>query len=557
MPKSGGDIEMNRGTHRILHIISLLAAIAGVVVFIGWGSNWFRNWNIKTWFNSWGTAHAEAMTVEDVSAAVRTSSDNNLTYDSDDGTMTVAVTKLSRPRFLFNGDRFDFYTVGTFVSGGKLNVGIYDNMFGTYFSPFHTFTFTYDSTGTSSGSKSTVFSVSLEEIKSVLESNYKSVTGDSNCRFAIYNAAIGNYTESDYTISGRLYFPETSLDPVWDESYTKFTLSNIGEFPLSKSEATGSYKTVSGYRMYVNQTYFPGTAPQSYAYAYSSCNEGGHSDKEFLTYHKYLSNIGVIENNTVIVDLKTQDFIDKCPSSFSLTIEPVILSSPSSMGETPSYEVIYSYEAISFNVGQLAVPTEIKYDAGIITWNAVDNANAYAVFIETADRGTVTEYTTETTFDAKNVISATGEYTVRIRALGNIAEHMIAQGLTMSLSPFNASNVITQLVALTLNIDGDSITKLVPYGKNISEYLYDVEVPNKVFGGWFYDSGYSNKVSDTDVLNGDVTLYARLSDSEVVPERSASWWDLHKWQVLIPVFVAVGLIVVGITAFAIKKKRGK
>ena len=84
--------------------------------------------------------------------------------------------------------------------------------------------------------------------------------------------------------------------------------------------------------------------------------------------------------------------------------------------------------------------------------------------------------------------------------------------------------------------------------------MFEWQGANKEFGGWYYDEGFSRKVEATDVLSDDTVIYARLSDIKVV-EHNPSWWDLHKWQVLIPLFVAVGLGIIVAVIIGIRRRK--
>ena len=120
---------------------------------------------------------------------------------------------------------------------------------------------------------------------------------------------------------------------------------------------------------------------------------------------------------------------------------------------------------------------------------------------------------------------------------------------------FNANSVITQVVTLTYNIDGDTVSKFVPYGKSVGEYLYDVEADGREFGGWYYDSGFSAAVNSQDKLENDTTIYARLSD-KLVTERPLTWWERNMWYVLAPCIAVGVLVIITSIAVSLKKKKG-
>ena len=138
-----------------------------------------------------------------------------------------------------------------------------------------------------------------------------------------------------------------------------------------------------------------------------------------------------------------------------------------------------------------------------------------------------------------------------MRALGNVGTNLARMG---KATAFNANSVITQVVTLTYNIDGDTVTKFVPFGKSVGDYLYEVNMDGREFGGWYYDSGYSSAVNSQDKLENDTTIYARLSD-KLVTERPLTWWERNLWYVLAPCIAVVVLALLVGVGIAIKKRK--
>ena len=162
-----------------------------------------------------------------------------------------------------------------------------------------------------------------------------------------------------------------------------------------------------------------------------------------------------------------------------------------------AYVALEGINIFYFGIGKLPTPQNIRLDGTDIKWDVVSGANGYAVFMD----DDTDNYVTVDTNSFSAVDLSGGEHTVRIRALGNVGKTLASEeNAIMRMTAYNASNNITQIIALNFVIDGDTVTKLVPQGKAIKAYLYDVDIDDREFGGWYYDSGYTSPVSETDIL---------------------------------------------------------
>lgn len=223
---------------------------------------------------------------------------------------------------------------------------------------------------------------------------------------------------------------------------------------------------------------------------------------------------------------------------------------------TSVFSVLSPYEdvTVNFEIGRLATPTNLVCENYLLTWDAVPGATGYAVF--EGDRTWTLDADT-TSFNIKTALTEKADYTFRIRALGNVGKQFAeGSGAVATVSAFNAAANITQLVSVTYKVEDESFVKFVPFDAVLTDYLYDVEVPGKVFSGWYYDSGFSRPVEDADKLSADTTVYARLTDKPIEKNKAVdSWWSRNMWYVIVPCAV---VLVCGIYAavLVIRKKRG-
>ncbi len=210
------------------------------------------------------------------------------------------------------------------------------------------------------------------------------------------------------------------------------------------------------------------------------------------------------------------------------------------------------YLEATFNVSRLAAPANVRMENTSLKWDEVPGAQGYGVFDGDSASWTVSE----PSFDIKGKGIANGEHTFRIRALGNVGSTLSKDVSNNSrrLTAFNASNNITPLVAVTFDVCGDTVSKLVPRGKNINEVLFDVEVDGKIFGGWYYDQGFTQPVGTDNKLENDVTVYARMVDKEV-EEPTQSWWDKYMWWILGPAIGIGSLLILAIVVAVIRKRK--
>lgn len=77
---------------KALYSFVALILAAALVIACGVGSSWFTNWNIKTWFNSWGQSQKQPDT-----PATSVKSNFQLTPDSDNEFMQLSAAFMSAP----------------------------------------------------------------------------------------------------------------------------------------------------------------------------------------------------------------------------------------------------------------------------------------------------------------------------------------------------------------------------------------------------------------------------------------------------------------------------
>lgn len=526
---------MTKNKKRLL-IVLVIILTAGITA-LGVVSRGFRDWNYKQWFK--GSA-AKVVTVEAQPIEQRvmalTSSDNNdidytFVHDSEETVTTFAVSRAAAPIVCIE------YPSNTLLSstascGTRVSISVKDPHVGVVYTSgtVNIWVYAHVISGPPVSLGQYTFTVTSENQTYYLEADELDIL--------FQKAKTNNYNAIQ--ISAQLTGVAGYSNSLSSSNYIVYDLSNHDvDFEYSGSIVTiplnADLLAKNAYSVYVETK---GTTTDTVACKnlYNSSQNKGTAIS--------------VEDNSFVIDLSKVSFWNNTSANqtyIRLTV------STQALGVNAFYGTswLYSY----FEISKLPAPTNLTYNAGTLTWDAVAAANRYGVFWTDSDgieqHIVVTEPTY--TFDLNEL--GEGDYTVRVRALGNIGEH-IADGeiSTMRLTAYNASTTVTQLVALTYSVNGENIVKFVPYGKNVVDYCYTVSIPNKEFGGWYYDSGYSRKVEKSDVLSGDTTIYARLSDKKVT-ERKLTWWEQHRWQVFGPIiaFVTVGIIV-GVVVGIRKKK---
>ena len=528
---------MTRLSRRCTWIIVLSVFLLAAFIFVSWGSEGFRQWDTSKWFNYWWQGKpAKVVKVADKPVEQKVmalQSSSALTYDSDE--VTYAVIKYGAPQ-VFAGFSDENESVLTFKSnhysayahGSKLKVDIL-TLSGTVIKSFE-HTYSAPAPAQASGScNDGAFSLSVSQIKEFTAENFIKVqafnVGDGSgldSSVVTKTVYIGDITYScDETV---LIIPKVKID-----DYTV-------PFQIHAVDSGLSFNALSDAAdISIEANYKAGAGTFHYAH--------------------------IIQNSTAITDSATAYTVELTKLSFATQLNDVnsIYINLPSNGSFSSGTVkhndtnidfaLFAYTPFRFSISQLAAPQNISFVNGKLTWDEVQGAQGYGIF-ENDNYWMVNE----TEFDLSDKDFAAGEHTIRIRALGNVGQSLATTNNGVMVSAYNAAVNITQLVALTYSVNGDSITKFVPQGSKMSGYTYEVKVSGKEFGGWYYDEGFSRPVVSTDLINDDITIYARLSDKKVT-ERPLTWWELHKWQVLIPCFVFAVLLIMGLLVFVIRRKK--
>ncbi|MDE7162749.1 MAG: hypothetical protein K2O44_01545 [Clostridia bacterium] len=501
--------------------IVLGALATATLIFFAWATSGFVNWNASSWFEYWGKGKPAVVRIAEPSVtqtaiALQSSNDvdHTLIFDSDEVSTDFTVQKPNAPHIgmsgFQSGDSLSISVAREYgdYTSGTITLDVYDYM---YMNKYATYTFNVTPT-------EQVFSLNSTELEKLYANNNTNML----CFYARISDVEG-YSGSNRTERYSVY--NVKVDADFDFNYSGTTVS----IPLNANIAKQNAYTISV----------------------------GHSkgDVEHYDMSRPSDNKGsaiTVEDSTAVIDLTKVDFI----ANGQAVIDPYISIRILSFQAQVTINGFYGDPGARsyFEVTKLDIPTNLKYNKGTLSWSNVSGANRYGVFWTDSDG--VDQYAVVSaptyTFDLNEL--GVGEYTVRVRALGNLGESIADGGIaTMSLTPYNASNTITQLVSLTLSINGDNIVKLVPYGNNVLDYCSEVNLPGKEFGGWYYDNGFSRPVISTDVLNGDTTIYARLSDKKVA-EYTPSWWDNYKWYVIAAIAVVAVSGVVAAVVIIRKKK---
>lgn len=521
---------MTNVSRKCVWAIVLGSLAVATLIFFAWATAGFKNWNAASWFDYWGQGKpAVTKTVEPVEqravALQSTNPEHEIITDSGDSIVTFATTALATP------------SLSVDYSAGVLKVDVGSNVIGTVQ------VFGYPLLSTSS--KSVWFTLTESDFTKTANTATASIPLETvrNKVNALSNAGTNTFNSTMKTNAFTLYAKHVNKNGYVDSGDGSSLL--FSDTPEIEAEFTDTTYRVSC----LDSFYEKG------AYQFCICST------EFEYYKTCLdlkdSSIVTYEDGYLTVDLL--GLSDELATKPALDVYYIYFGYSSYR-----YQTKFSYfdydnfthnpiKSLPFVIIRLAAPENLTYNAGTITWNSVAGATDYGVFWTENDiEKKAFVNTTSFTFDINAL--GEGEHTVRVRALGNLGQTAIAEGRAMSVTAYNASNVISQVVALTYNIDGDVVIKFVPYGSKLSDYIYDVNIKGREFGGWYYDSGYSRKVDKTDVLSGDTVIYARLSDKKVT-ERPLTWWEQHKWQILIPCFVVVGLLIIAGMVVAIRKKK--
>lgn len=511
---------MTRITKKAIWAIVLVVLVLGAVVFILWGSQGGKEWNAAKWFNYWGKgAPITSIVADDQEAAAEKSAANaGLTHDSDlSAAVTAEVKRYDAPTLELTSEGIKITTLGAHgnqVSWSQYLIGDKDQYAG------QSGTLTY--TGNEALLPFSKFS-----------------NGSYSLRFK--NVGSGNYLDSYNADISRFY----KNGKVWDIDMTMDgTTVKVPYLPASD---------VNSYNQRYSIEVIAGEADDETAVRdilngyYSAQPDGSRLFKETDDLSGSPFTIVKTDNEQYVeINLTKVGFVGNvypvCTVKANLIVD-VPGTTTSFTDKTKTYPVLAAavIQDIHFSVTKLSAPANVAYANGVLSWDAVDGAEGYVVF-DGDDR--VGDVLINLSIDIHDMnLQEAGQHIFRVRALGNVGAALAANDLG-NMTAYNASSRIMQVVALNYDIDGDVITKLVPLGSNIGDYLYEVKVPNKEFGGWFYDSGYSVKVNASDKLNGDITVYARLSDVKVT-ERKLTWWEQYKWYVLGPV---IGLAAAGLIA---------
>ena len=515
---------MTNITRKGIWTIVITTLVVALVIFFAWATSGFTNWNAESWFDYWGKGKpVKTDTVskdKDSKAMVMTSADvdHEVVTDSPDASTTFAVSTLKTPTFSAGTNTSVFCVALSGHNGivGTINVYAFSgrsNSSGTLI-----FSFSFDELKSVGFLRRVTFSEFSEKIKTLSSTSVDSETGTHI--YGIYAQHVGYAGYLDSPISSTIYvsdIPEITSD----FSGSTYKVSCLEPFYKTGAFQLSVLKSPSS-------TAVPFLVLQDVSYV---TYKNGYIEVDLLTLSNELQKLDIL-------DLYYFYFCYKAFNSDSFSL---------------SYFSSIPCISNSFIVTHLSAPANLKYDSGTITWDPVEGANEYGVFWT---QGGVEQKafvsTTSYTFDINAL--GVGNHTVRVRALGNLGQTAKARGLSSQINAFNASRIVQQVVALTYKIEGDTLTKFVPYGSNVKDYLYDVEIKGREFGGWYYDSGFSRKVEANDVLAGDTTVYARLSENKVT-ERKLTWWEQHKWQVLIPIFVVGGLVILGSVVAVIRKRK--
>lgn len=550
---------MTKTTRNVIAFIACTAFVVIVLGLLGWATAGFKNWDSATWFDNWGKGKGKVTKVTDIPVEQRTmvmtSANAGLTYDSDDTSLTATVSKFNTP-FVYTDKSYIYFLI----------VG-----FGHDFTTPHTMRISVDDVEKDFNITANVYFLrgSYDGVKFTYEqfiNEFNLAASNFPVDFKYVNAQVlacpdGDCLASD-TMFKTMYVPSTDMLTVGNSISFEGTKLKV-RLPYDYHYYNSSMAVgIRRLRISISSKNFGPVGPYDYVL---NGSQGEHfysddsSDFDTDTTNPFTLNTEVSGQHYYEIDLAKLDFVSDLQSACGVRVycdwggsgaNPDIILHPFGRKAEESY---YTSD-FTFSVTKLESPKNLTYKSGTLSWDSVAGACGYAVFDNDIY---ITSNTSDTSIDVSDV--SAGEHTFRVRALGNVGkslyESQAANVMTASmLNAYNANSNIVQLALLTYEINGETITKFVPVGSKISGYIYDVNVPKKEFGGWYYDSGFSRKVESTDTIDGDVVIYARLTDIKIT-ERPLSWWDIHKWQVLIPIFVLVGIGIVTAVVVGIRKRK--
>lgn len=522
---------MTRTTRKLVAFIVGVAFALFAFGTLAWATSGFRNWNAAMWFDCWGkgtpqeVSKTEHEKPEANGSMRKDTAKAGLVYDSDASSTTLSIVKPSPPLYKRTAEGVAFYANGTSFDGLTLSLSA-----------------RYCNGG--EGLDQTVYNlVSLNDNQSdYVVVTYDKLAGILSSNITKYNMSTQN---NSVTVLARILNSDGIASDWTSITFKRYTSVFNGVCLPSKYEYrfNGTKLIIS----HTNASMEPlgsnlkiGIFPTSAELPVTVLND---------TYLNSVQDCYFGENTEAISRNGSDYEINLAALSFSHELHDVctVLAMPYCWNAGDEWDVLGYVEPIHFSITKLAAPSNIRIQDGNLTWSGVSGAEGYSVFCGT-ENFTVTE-TSIALSKFTNLVD--GENTFRVRALGNVGTSLAKMG---KATAFNASSVITQVVTLTYNIDGDTVTKFVPFGKSVGDYLYNVTVDGREFGGWYYDSGYSSAVNSQDKLENDTTIYARLSDKPVT-ERPLTWWERNMWFVLAPCIAVAGLaLVIGI-ALSIKKKK--
>lgn len=538
---------MRKSARDLITSLVVVIVMAALVGFFGWATNGFKNADrFKQWFGMAQTELDKLIDGEEPDEAEKDAAEvkarnGGIQLDSDDAIATVAVIYCTEPTLSLGSDGVyvEAVDLSSYLRGDVCQIDVAPHVFfgsGFYVGERKTLaTFSYGGND-GSGISMNDYCVTSSEIRELFPEVFADGCG---CSFTIYakTLAMGNYLESNDATTN-VYVAAEDPTIVFEDTTVKIGKIQKDTLPIAggdgmrdnffnciniKVRKVGSFKYEKDEMTFYNETI------ESDYPAFTQDEEWVYID---LTQFSFVENPG-------------QYFIE-----FTQVLNSII--APGSTGGGAYWlnnvPVLRDYRVSAFEITKLAAPTNITYEDCKLGWEYSDDVSGFAVF----DGDTLLAMVDDPELDLKDYTLEEGEHMFRIRALGNVG-NSLAQAATMSITPFNASSNITQLVAMTYHIGDDAVTKFVPLGKQIGDYLYDVEVDGAVFGGWYKDAGYSIAVEPTDKLTGDVAVYARLSAIETT-DRPLTWWERNMWYVLGPI---IGIFAVSIIAVIIKVVRDR
>ncbi len=508
---------MEKTTKKIIAFIVGVTFAAAIFVALAWATSGFRNWNAAMWFDCWGkgtpqeVSKTEHEKPEANGGMRKTAARAGVVNDSDDSELTVTVQRYSSPSFTFSDNKVSI------LGGTHGDILRFDFNNGEYVRDFDY--------ANATGYNNNKFELTYTEWAELWQS-----FGGNVAFLNVYNVGKGEYLNSvGYSVASNFVpRPNTELGANDGVCYVAPIVPYFDGVkvivPMPENKPAGF-----GYAVTIGKGYSGSALPEGKEYF----NYDGKTDASAVE----------VFDDRYEIDLSLIGFVNEVRNVCFVHVRPFRTTTYSNT----RYNVLCPEYEINFSITKLAAPTNLRLDGNELAWDAVDGAEGYLFSCSGSQMSgkTVTEPKIHLD-DLKP-----DEYTFRVRALGNVGTNLARMG---KATAFNANSVITQVVTLTYNIDGDTVTKFVPLGKSVGDYLYDVTVDGREFGGWYYDSGFSSAVNSRDKLENDTTIYARLSD-KLVTERPLTWWERNMWYVLAPCIAVVVLALLVGVGIAIKKRK--